>query len=403
MNQYDVCIIGGGPAGLLSALLLTERGRKVLLLEHHKDFTREYRGEVLMPRFLQQMQQVDLESWVETIPHLKIEGADFFVGDTKLGQIAFKDISPSAPKAMWMPQTQLLNALHARASKNPQYELWFESSPVSISENPGKAKTVRIKKGSEELEVTAKVVVAADGRYSQVKKLSPFPHRYEDYNFDVLWFTIPKPAHFENSVKVFFNGKWNCLVLPKYPNHLQCGLLIAPHELTEIRKQGVGILKEALPGIHPAFKEFADNLKDFTPFHVLQALLFYVENWAKEGIVLIGDAAHCCSPAGAIGVSVAVGTAIVASDVIHENLDKYPEVLPLEVLNEIQKRRESDVLEIHKIQRGIGRGLPLGSKFLRPLIPYILALLVKSPFFKRIQKRLMGLPHPLEIHSLNNQ
>ena len=51
-SQTDVVISGGGPAGMVMGLLLAKAGIRVLVLERHPDFQREYRGEVLMPRFV---------------------------------------------------------------------------------------------------------------------------------------------------------------------------------------------------------------------------------------------------------------------------------------------------------------------------------------------------------------
>src|SRR4051812_36499400 len=47
-NQYEVIIIGGGPAGSSTAALLAEKGRKVLVLEKEK-FPRYHVGESMMP------------------------------------------------------------------------------------------------------------------------------------------------------------------------------------------------------------------------------------------------------------------------------------------------------------------------------------------------------------------
>ena len=47
--RTDVCVVGGGPAGLLLGLLLAKRGAKVVVLEGHETFDREFRGEVLQP------------------------------------------------------------------------------------------------------------------------------------------------------------------------------------------------------------------------------------------------------------------------------------------------------------------------------------------------------------------
>src|SRR3989344_3016707 len=85
----------------------------------------------------------------------------------------------------------------------------------------------------------------------------------------------------------------------------------------------------------------------------------------KGGCLLIGDAAHCCSPAGAIGVSVAVGTIIVAEDVLVKGLTGTKGILPCDVLDKVQALREADVREIHSIQQRhtgglLGRFLPVG-------------------------------------------
>jgi 2-polyprenyl-6-methoxyphenol hydroxylase-like FAD-dependent oxidoreductase len=45
----SVCVVGGGPAGLLLGLMLAKRGVEVVVLEAHETFDREFRGEVLQP------------------------------------------------------------------------------------------------------------------------------------------------------------------------------------------------------------------------------------------------------------------------------------------------------------------------------------------------------------------
>ncbi len=45
----DCCIVGGGPAGAVLALLLARQGISVMLLETHKDFDRDFRGDTIHP------------------------------------------------------------------------------------------------------------------------------------------------------------------------------------------------------------------------------------------------------------------------------------------------------------------------------------------------------------------
>ena len=82
-QETDVCIAGAGPAGMILGLLLAAQGTRVLVLERHANFDREYRGEVLMPRFIQMMKQVGLWDHVQSYPHLKLKNFELFFKDRK--------------------------------------------------------------------------------------------------------------------------------------------------------------------------------------------------------------------------------------------------------------------------------------------------------------------------------
>ena len=47
--QTDVCIIGGGPAGLTLALELVKKNLRVIVVEQAKHYDRSFRGESLSP------------------------------------------------------------------------------------------------------------------------------------------------------------------------------------------------------------------------------------------------------------------------------------------------------------------------------------------------------------------
>jgi len=60
VQQTSCCIVGGGPAGTTFALFLARHGIPVTLLEMHKDFDREFRGDTIHPSTLEVLDQTGL-------------------------------------------------------------------------------------------------------------------------------------------------------------------------------------------------------------------------------------------------------------------------------------------------------------------------------------------------------
>ncbi|HEY3225811.1 MAG TPA: FAD-dependent monooxygenase, partial [Planctomycetota bacterium] len=67
-SRTDVGIVGGGPAGLLLGLLLAKRGAKVVVLEGHETFDREFRGEVLQPSTARLLDKLGLLEYILAQP-----------------------------------------------------------------------------------------------------------------------------------------------------------------------------------------------------------------------------------------------------------------------------------------------------------------------------------------------
>ena len=113
-------------------------------------------------------------------------------------------------------------------------------------------------------------------------------------------------------------------MLPKYPNEIQVGLLLVKGDWRRWRQDGVAAVADRIRRLDPLFADFAAGLRDFTPFFPLPAVILLVRDWARDGLLLIGDAAHTMSPAGAIGVNVALATAAVAAQEIYPKLGRGP-------------------------------------------------------------------------------
>jgi 2-polyprenyl-6-methoxyphenol hydroxylase-like FAD-dependent oxidoreductase len=243
--------------------------------------------------------------------------------------------------------------------------------------------------------VRADVVVGADGRHSTLARLGGFTPEYEHHDFDVIWFTIEQPPGWSSTFYVSL-GAVRGLMLPKYPHHIQAGLILPTGEWRQWRKEGVAAVAARVRRFDSIFNGFADSLKDFTPFFPLDGTIRFMREWARDGLLLIGDAAHTMSPAGAIGVNVAIATAAVAAQEIFPRLGAG--TIPGEALQNVQRLREDDVRTLHRLQLGAQSVLlsqGSANPFKKWLVSGALPLFLRSPLLPVVQRRIFfGAPLP---------
>jgi 2-polyprenyl-6-methoxyphenol hydroxylase-like FAD-dependent oxidoreductase len=239
-------------------------------------------------------------------PHSILDAGKVRLHGREVGEFSFKRISPEYPYAIWMPQPVFLSALLRKAEPFPSFQCWMGAKVNKLIQEDGRTLGVTgLRHGSEHFEVRADVVIGADGRYSAIAKMGGFKAEYEHHDFDLIWFTIEQPPGWDSTLFVSLGKKVRGLMLPKYPHHIQAGIALPTGEWKRWRQEGIAAVANRVRQLDPIFDEFASGLKDFTPFFPLEGLIRLVDDWARDGLLLIGDAAHTMSPAGAIGVNVA--------------------------------------------------------------------------------------------------
>lgn len=393
--EADVCIVGGGPAGLMMALLLAKQDVRVVVLERNANFDRDFRGEVLQPRFVQMLGQLNLRSYIESFPHIKLNRGMIMKDSSQIGEFNFSAIDAKFPYAMWMPQPILLKALYEKCLEYPSFNMYFHTTVQRVAKNDDRITGVVAKNAQgDEIAISAKITVGADGRFSTVRYLAGFELEYDFYNNDLVWLTIPHPKDMDNTIRFYFANSIY-LVLPKYPDLMQIGLAFPKEEWQHVRSRGIDAFRNTLKQLNPLFQNFAENLHDFKAFTVLNSRVHYAKEWAMDGCLLVGDAAHCASPVGAIGVSLSAATAIVAADVVWKGLKDND--VSKEHLLQVQTVRDKEIRAIHRAQMRVEKLAIRNTRIIKNVVGILLPIMSRTRFARGFQRRLFMMPRQLPI------
>src|SRR5438067_12421568 len=77
LHNTGCCVVGGGPGGMMLAILLARRGVPVTLLEAHPTFERDFRGDTIHPGLLEILDEIGLADRLHQLPHVKMYGPTF--------------------------------------------------------------------------------------------------------------------------------------------------------------------------------------------------------------------------------------------------------------------------------------------------------------------------------------
>jgi 2-polyprenyl-6-methoxyphenol hydroxylase-like FAD-dependent oxidoreductase len=383
------CIVGGGPAGVVLALLLARKGVRVVLLEAHEDFDRDFRGDTIHPSVLELMDALGLAERLHQLHHTKIHTGTLMTPDGPVTLIDFRRLKTRFPYIMMLPQRDFLPVLVEEARRHPNFQLLMDARVEELIEEGGAVRGVRFERGGRPHEVRAQLTVGADGRSSRVRHLVGFKPDKTSPPMDVLWFRLPRVEGDPEGAFGRFGGGHGFAFLDR-GDEWQIAGLILKGSYRQVREAGVAKFRQTLAEAEPSFAERAELLTDWKQVAMLSVESSRLRQWYKPGLLLIGDAAHVMSPVGGVGINYAIQDAVVAANVLAEPLRD--NAATTAHLREVQRQREWPTKVIQAIQtqlqkRVIAAALNPTQQF---RVPFLLKLILSIPFIRDLPARIIG-------------
>jgi 2-polyprenyl-6-methoxyphenol hydroxylase-like FAD-dependent oxidoreductase len=389
-------VVGGGPAGMMTGYLLARAGVNVAVLEKHADFNRDFRGDTIHPSTLELMHEFGLLEELLKLPHQELRELRFVMNGHVVPIADFSRLPTRCKFIAFMPQWDFLNFLSAQAKRFPTFALHMQHEVVDLIIESERVVGVRAKTPNGEREARADLVIGADGRHAITHTRAGFEIREFGVPIDVLWMLLSKrEGDPKQSLGFFRHGKM--LVLLDRGDYFQVGFVIPKGEFDNIKGRGLPAFHRDIVELGPFLQDRIAELDDWSKIKLLTVQINRLRHWAREGLLCIGDSAHAMSPAGGVGINLALQDAVATANLLAAKLKEGS--VSLADLEQVQKRREWPVRLIHRMQVFIHRRITGRSSGSGDSLPFIGRLFKWFPFLRALPARFIGLgPRPEHIH-----
>jgi 2-polyprenyl-6-methoxyphenol hydroxylase-like FAD-dependent oxidoreductase len=386
------CIAGGGPAGMMLGLLLARAGVEAIVLEKHGDFLRDFRGDTIHPSTLELTHELGMLDEFLRLPHQELRRVKILFDDVEIAGPDFSHLPTQCKFIALMPQWDFLNFLAAQAKHYPTFQLLMNTEAIGLIEDGGRVLGVRAKTDQGELIIYADLIVGADGRSSTLREQASM--EVEDFGvpIDVLWFRVAKTiADTEPALGRIRNGKM--LVTIDRGDYYQCGSIIRKGAFEGIKRRGLQAFREEIAGVAPFLRDAIGEIDNWDKVRLLTVQVNRLRQWYRPGLLFIGDAAHAMSPAGGVGINLAIQDAVAAANLLADKLRQGD--CGTDDLRRVQQRREWPARMIQSIQVFIHRRM-FGSKSdperaISIPWPARAILWLLTPLLRRVAARVIGI------------
>jgi len=391
----DCCIAGGGPAGMMCGYILASAGLKVSVLEKHEDFFRDFRGDTVHPSTMEALSELGLLDDFLKRPHNEFHQLSALIGDTTVQVADFRHLPTKAKFVAVMPQWDFLNFLLEAGKRYPNLDVRMKCEALDLIEREGRVVGVKARGPDGDLDIEAKLVIAADGRTSVLRERAGLKGIDLGAPIDVLWMRLPRKPDDAN-VPLGRMGPGHFMIMIERGDYFQCAYVTPKGGFDAIKAAGLEAFRQRIVEAAPLTRDRVQALRSWDDVKLLTVTVDRLRQWWKPGLLCIGDAAHAMSPIGGVGINFAVQDAVAAANLLAVPLKAGP--VPNAPLAAVQARRQGPVKAMQAIQVTIqNRMLAPALAAKGPIaVPWPAKLLNAIPLLRRIPARVVGMGFRME-------
>lgn len=365
-----VLVVGAGPAGVATALLLARHGVEVLLVEREATPHRVFRGEGLLPLGIEALHEMGVDDVLGEIPSRTIRSWDIWI-DGERSFVVPEPVAQLGPRAVQVvSQPALLQRLLDRSPHHPGFGFSPRTRLADLRrDDRGRVVGARLVRdgdgGATSWDEDADLVVGCDGRGSSVRTHAGLTLERSAEDYDVLWFKAPAPERLEDrsGFMIFVRaGAHPAVGYVSWDGRLQYGVVMPKGGSRPEGKAGGPTAEDWLADAVRAAPAFLaahvlarrDEIEGPTR---LAVLVGRCPVWTAAGVLLLGDAAHPMSPVRAQGINLALRDAVVAANHLVPALTGGGGAAVLDAAcRGVQAEREPEIVRAQQLQRREARG-----------------------------------------------
>jgi 2-octaprenyl-6-methoxyphenol hydroxylase len=336
-GNYDVAVIGGGPAGLAAAIALAQTGARTALIARRAPYA-DNRTTALLGGSVDLLERLDV--WMRCKDKAAPLSAMRLIDDTgrliRAPEVQFSchEIGLDA-FGYNIGNRALIAALEQRAAElsgltrfdDEAETVTLEATEVAICTRQGRSLSVCL-------------VAGADGRQSLCREAAGIAIRHRDLNQSALTFNVSHSRSHRNISTEFHTPQGPCVFVPLPGDRCSVVWVAAPKEAERLIALSDDELSTAA---ETQAHSILGRIRVEPGRHLFPLAIERPVQFAQARIALVGEAAHVLPPIGAQGLNMGLRDAADIADIVGQAMASGEDPGSPQVLKRYDSARRGDV------------------------------------------------------------